>query len=73
MVINLPHADNRRYSIRFFDEENKFLFELNRVRENYLIIEKVNFLHAGWFYFELFENGKMIEKNKLFIPKEGRN
>lgn len=73
VVINLPHADNRRYSIRFFDEENKFLFELNRVRENYLIIEKVNFLHAGWFYFELFENGKMIEKNKLFIPKEGRN
>lgn len=73
IVINLSNADNRKYSIKFFDEADNFLFELNRVRENYLIIEKVNFLHAGWFYFELFDNGRMIEKNKIFIPKDGKN
>ena len=72
-MISLPNADNRKYSVKFFDENNKFLFELNRVKDTYLIIEKVNFLHAGWFFFEIFENGRMIEKNKFFIPKEGRN
>lgn len=73
VVINIPNPDTRKYSIKFFDEAGNFLFELNRVKENYLIIEKVNFLHAGWFFFDLFENGKLIEKNKFFIPKDGRN
>ncbi|HMU09431.1 MAG TPA: hypothetical protein PKC54_05450 [Ferruginibacter sp.] len=73
LVISLKNADNRKYSVKFFDEGDKFLFELNRIRENFLIVEKVNFLHSGWFYFELFENGRMIEKNKFFIPRDGRN
>lgn len=73
IVINLPNFESRRYVVKFFDEEEKLLFELNRIRENYLIIEKVNFLHAGWFYFEIFENGRMIEKNKFFIAKDGKN
>ncbi|MBK7374705.1 MAG: hypothetical protein IPJ02_03810 [Chitinophagaceae bacterium] len=73
IVINLPNPDSRRYAVKFFDEEDKFMFELNRIKENFLIIEKVNFLHAGWFYFELFENGKLIEKNKFFIPRDGKS
>ncbi len=73
IVINLPNPDSRRYAVKFFDEEDKFMFELNRIKENFLIVEKVNFLHAGWFYFELFENGKMIEKNKFFIPRDGKS
>lgn len=73
LVINLKNADIRKYTVRFFDEGDKFLFELNRIKENFLIVEKVNFLHSGWFYFELFENGKLIEKNKFYIPRDGRN
>lgn len=73
LVISLKNADNRKYTVKFFDEAGKFLFELNRIKENFLIVEKVNFLHAGWFYFELFENGRLIEKNKFFIPRDGRN
>lgn len=69
IMINLPNFDTRRYAVKFFDENEKQLFEINRVKENFLIIEKVNFLHAGWFYFEIFENGKLIEKNKFFIAK----
>lgn len=69
ILINLPNFETRRYSVKFFDENEKHLFEINRVKENLLIIEKVNFLHAGWFYFEIFENGKLIEKNKFFIAK----
>ena len=38
----------------------------------YLIIEKVNFIRSGWYRFELYDNGKIVEKNKFFIPKDGK-
>ncbi len=69
IVINLPNTGFKRYLIKFFDEDHKSLFELNKIKEDFLIIEKVNFFHAGLFYFEIFENGKLIEKNKFIILK----
>ncbi len=72
VVINLPNIDINKYIVKFFDEGDKPLFELNRIKEDYLIIEKMNFLRAGWFHFEIYENGRMIEKNKFFIPKDGK-
>ncbi len=69
VVINLPHFESRKYTVKFFAENNNPLFELNRIKEEYLIVEKMNFLRAGWFHFELYENGKMIERNKFFIAK----
>ena len=48
------------------------LFEINKVTDTYLILERVNFKHAGWFHFEVFENGKLIEKNKFQVAKEGK-
>ncbi len=70
IVISLPYFESRKYLIKFFDEDLNPLFELNRIKEEYLIVEKMNFLRAGWFYFEIYENGKLIEKNKFFIPKD---
>ena len=72
VVINLSNAESKKYVVKFFDEGEKPLFELNRIKEDFLILEKVNFLHAGWFYFEISENGKTLEKNKFFISKDGR-
>jgi hypothetical protein len=72
VVIHLPQAGMKKYSVKFFDEEDKLLFELTRLNEEYLIIEKVNFVHTGWFHFELYEEGKLIEKNKFYIGKEGK-
>jgi hypothetical protein len=72
IIINLPDFETHKYAVKFFDEDNKPLFELNRIKEGYLIIEKMNFLRAGWFYFEIYDNGKLIEKNKFFIPKDGK-
>ena len=73
VVIYLPGAVQKKYNVKFYDEEDKFLFELNRIAEDFLIIEKVNFIHAGWFHFEIFDNGKLIEKNRFYIPKDGKN
>jgi hypothetical protein len=70
ITIHIPDPNNKKYQIKFFDEENNFLFQLNKLNEEYLIIEKVNFVHSGWFNFELFEDGISIEKNKFYISKD---
>ena len=70
IIIHLVKAEIKKYSAKFFDESEKFLFELTKLKEEYLIIEKVNFVHTGWFRFELYENGLLIENNKFQILKE---
>jgi hypothetical protein len=72
VVISLPDAESKKYSIKFFDESEKLVFELKQITEPYLIIEKVNFMRSGWYYFQLYNNGVLEEKHKFFIPKEER-
>ena len=72
VIIDLHDAASSKYSIKFFDERNNPVFEIREVTEPYLTIEKVNFLHAGWFYFILYDNGILKEKNQFYIPKEGK-
>ena len=70
VTIHLPDASNKKYVIKFFNDSNEFLFELTKLHEDYLIIEKVNFVHAGWFNFELFDNGISVEKNRFYISSD---
>ncbi|MEO6252516.1 MAG: hypothetical protein ABIO79_04390 [Ferruginibacter sp.] len=70
IVINLPDFNTNKYVVKFYDEETRSLFELNKITEGYLIVEKVNFLHAGWFFFEIYKNEVLLEKNKFYIPKD---
>ncbi|WP_276501554.1 hypothetical protein [Terrimonas pollutisoli] len=66
----LPDEDEKKYSIKFFTQENELLFELKEVKEKDFKIDKANFYHAGWFKFELYQDGELLEKNKFYIPKE---
>lgn len=68
--IALPQAPGRHYAVKFFDANDKLLFELTEIRDPSLILDKTNFHHAGWFRFEIYDGGQLKEKNKLFIPKE---
>jgi hypothetical protein len=72
IVIHLSETATRKYSVKFFDETEKFLFEIKRIKEDYLIIEKVNFVHTGWFNFEIYEDGELLEKNKFQITKDAK-
>jgi hypothetical protein len=72
VVLHLPKANSKKYTAVFYDELERKVFELNNLKEEYLIIEKVNFVRSGWYNFELFENGKLVEKNKFFVPKDGK-
>ncbi len=72
IIISLPEAIKKKYSIKFFEESGAPVFELNKITEPYLTLEKVNFIHAGVFNFEIYENGVLIEKHKVYVPKDGK-
>ena len=73
VIINLANAASQKFSIHFFDENDKPLFVLNNIKESYLILDKVNFVHAGWFKYHLYNNNILLEKFKFYIPKDARN
>jgi len=68
--ISLPDAAAKKYSLKFFEQDSSPLFEVKQIRDSVLILDKTNFVHSGWFKFELYEDGQLKEKQKLFIPKE---
>ena len=73
VTISLPDAASKKYVVKIFDENDNLVFEINKITEPFLIVERVNFLHSGWFYFQLLENGGLKEKHKFFIAKDGKN
>lgn len=68
--ILLADFSSKKYSIKFYEDDDTFLFELKDLREASLMLEKSNFYHSGWFKSELYDEGKLIEKNRFFIPKD---
>jgi hypothetical protein len=72
VIIWLPDQDKKKYSIKFFEEDGTFLFELKKIAESYLTLDKVNFMHSGLFNFELYDNRIIIERHKIYIPKDGK-
>lgn len=70
LFINLPDAGKKKYHIKFYEDDDSFLFELKNIKEPALTLDKTNFMHAGWFKFELYNEDKLVEKNKFYLPKE---
>lgn len=70
IAIVLPEAGTKKYAVKFFDEEENPLFEIKEVKEPAVTLDKTNFMRSGWFRFELYEDGKLKEKHKFFIPKD---
>lgn len=70
VLINLPNAEKQKYHIKFFEEDNSFLFEVKSIKQSGLVLDKTNFLHAGWFNFELYNDEKLVERHKFYIEKD---
>jgi hypothetical protein len=70
VMIVLPDAATKKYSISFFEENKDPVFEIKEVRSSSVTVDKSNFVHSGWFWFELMEDGKLKERHKVFIPKD---
>lgn len=70
VVLYLPDASQRKYHVKFFDENDQQVLELHKLNDDYLILEKYNFMHSGWYRFELYDADKLIEKNKFYLGKD---
>ena len=70
LVISLPKAKQHHYKLIIYDKSNTILFETGRITETRLIVEKVNFSATGYYKYELFENGKLIERNRFYIEED---
>jgi len=70
VLVKLPDVLNHKYKVVFFDQDRKELFRIKNPKQEKLMLEKSNFLHEGWFYFELFEDEKILEKNKFYIERD---
>jgi hypothetical protein len=70
LVIAIPNVVRERYKIRFFDEEDHFLFEVRQIRDPMLIVEKYNFQHTGLFQYELYRENLLIERSTFLIRKD---
>ncbi|MCX6316959.1 MAG: hypothetical protein NTW29_06695 [Bacteroidetes bacterium] len=69
--ITLPDEEKpKKYSIKFYDADETFLFELKDIKSKTFKLDKSSFYHAGWFHFELFEDGKLLEKHKFYLDKD---
>ena len=68
--ITLPDYQHKKYFVSFFEMDGTEVMDVKDIRDAELIIDKTNFGHSGWFRFELYEDGKLKEKNKFLIPKE---
>ena len=70
VYINLPDAQKQKYRIKFFEEGEDFLFEIKNIKQTGLTLDKTNFMHAGWYHFELYNDEKLVEKHKFYLAKE---
>ncbi|MEI7471156.1 MAG: hypothetical protein WCJ85_02790 [Chitinophagaceae bacterium] len=72
IIINIPDAGRKKYSLLIYNSTNQLLFTVKKITEPYLILERTNFLHAGWFRYELMEGGKLTEQNNFYVFKDSK-
>lgn len=70
LVIQLPDAAVKNYRLKIFDDQEKMVLELTKLKEDFLVLDKMNFMRSGWYHFELYEGEKIVEKNRFFVPKD---
>lgn len=68
LVIALPDVQKKKFSLHVYSKEGTPIFEMKNIKEPLLQIDKSNFYKSGWFKYELFEAGKLREKNRFYIP-----
>lgn len=70
ILIQLPDAPAKKYSVTFLKEEGRTLFKIPVIKKSSISIDKSSFLKSGWYYFELRESNKVIERNKFLVTKD---
>lgn len=72
LVLLLPEAERKPYHLHVYREDGKPVFTMKNIKERHLLVDRSNFYQSGWFRFELFDGNTLKDKNRFFIPAEGR-
>lgn len=68
VVIRLPQNNLDAFSMIIYQPNgHTVFFKINHFDNSEIILNKSSFLHAGWYPYELFENGKLKERNKFEV------
>lgn len=70
VMIRLPDIQTKKYSVTFLKEEGRPLFVISTIKESPMVVDKSSFLKSGWYYFELKEGDKVMERNKFLITRD---
>ncbi len=70
IILNLPDALTKKYGLVITEEDDTPVFDIKHVKAIYLTLDKADFYHSGWYKFELWEDGRLKEKNKFYLAKE---
>lgn len=69
LQLALPSDRAGSYRIQFYLPDGAPFFQVSKLKDPYLIIDKVNFQRSGWFEFEVYEDERLRERKRIFIPK----
>jgi hypothetical protein len=69
IVVKLPDP-NKKYELVFLEEDDTPVLEFKSIKEMQFTIDKTNFYHGGWYKFEIRENGRIKERNKVYLPTD---
>lgn len=69
-TILLPAARKHLYRLVFKEENGTTIFEINALKDTETYLDKANFVHTGWFLFDLFEDGQLKEQGKILLQKD---
>lgn len=70
VTIRIPDIRQHRYHVIFYEEDGTELFRIKHLKEAELVLDKTDFVHAGWFLFELFEDDRLKEKNRFLLTRD---
>ncbi|PZF73542.1 hypothetical protein DN068_07395 [Taibaiella soli] len=65
--IEIPEAKKHMYSISFFDQKDRRIFEIPRISEPSIIVDKRNFQKKGLYKFELLKDKEKLETGYITI------
>ncbi|MCA6483641.1 MAG: hypothetical protein IM558_13370 [Chitinophagaceae bacterium] len=67
--LRLAHPKFYRYIVRFYESTGKLAFEIIAPKEDWLILEKSNFIHAGTFDYEVWQDGTLHDKGRITLQR----
>lgn len=69
LLLALPETKLSGFRIQFYLPDGAPFFQISKLKEPSLVIDKANFLRSGWFDFEVYEHEMLRERKRIFIPK----